>query len=169
MAVKPVIASICFLPDHSHVTQLMRVTRLVASRLDAQVTCFLPAKFSATAAKAGFDFHGFDNIDQEKGMKLFAALSARSAFYATFSNDQDLRDGYWAYLHEAASREIGQLGDQLRRLAPTIIVADNHVFAKHYEHIGRALGARLGLPVEFTVDQRDDGVSLPAFVLAGSK
>ena len=145
MMKKTVIAAICFSPDHGHVMPLLRVTRLIGNRLDARVVCFLPKKFSAATEKAGFDFHGFDNIDQEKGMKLFAALSARSAFYGTFSNDQDLRDGYWAHLHEAASREIVELGERIRDLAPSIIVADNHVFARHYEHIARKLGARLVL------------------------
>ena len=145
MSAKPVIATICFLPDHGHVMPLLRVTRLIANRLGASVTCFLPTKFSVAAATNGFDFHGLASIDQGKGMDLFAELSSRSAFYGTFSNDQDLRDGYWSHLHEAASKEIVQLGERLRALAPTIIVADNHVFTMHYQHIANALGARLVL------------------------
>jgi UDP:flavonoid glycosyltransferase YjiC (YdhE family) len=139
------VAVLCFLPDTGHVTQLLQLAQRIASRSGAAVSCFLPARFAEIVAQFGFEFHGFHFIRQGPAASLFDALSRRSIFHNGFCDDEELRDLYWAPLHEAASREIEALGAALQRLRPTVILADTHVFAAHYRHITAAFGARLVL------------------------
>ncbi len=134
---------ICFVPDTGHVLPLLRLARLVARQSGAQVTCFLPARFERTATSLGFAFRGIDGLDLQASAPLFESLSRKSIFYTAFSNDQDLLDGYWAFLHEAMSDEVASVVSDLDALRPSLVLADTHVFDREYRRLAARLGARL--------------------------